>query len=186
MHPKIILDPLGDRLLYENKKNSKRGAEIYYPPNGWIRYGLKVSLIFKNLSWLTKDGNSNEWAVVYSGFKGSPLKTELSQKLIDPMSGKFRPHLKNSNNLDFSNVKDINPKSENCNKPCGIGIICSAKPNIAESKTTTFSLNGTKYKMLLQCRGDPVKMRIPQSNQELRIFNSPDHVRPYGILIKQI
>lgn len=186
MQPNILLNPLGDKSFLIARKNSNRGGEIYYPPNGWIRYGLKVSLAFKKLDWLSNDGNVDEWAVVYSGFKSTPLKSDLKRKLIDPLTEKFKPCLKNSNNLEYSKRKDVNPRSENYNNTCGIGIICSAKPDIAESKTAAFSLNGKKYKMLLQCRGDPIKMRIPESNQELRIFNSSDHVRPYGILIKQI
>lgn len=186
MQPSIILNPFGDRSFFITRNNSIRGGEIYYPPNGWIRYGLKISLAFKNLNWLTKDGNVDEWAVVYNGFKNSPLKTELRRKLIDPITEKFKPSLKNSNNLDCAKTPDVNPRSDNYHNSCGIGIICSAKPSIAESKTVAFFLNGKKYKMLLQCRGDPVKMRIPKSNQELRIFNSAEHVRPYGILIKEI
>ncbi|CAF0706556.1 unnamed protein product [Brachionus calyciflorus] len=187
IHPNILLDPVGDRGVFLNNSNLKRGGESYYPPVGWIRYGLNVKLIFNNnTKWLAKDGNKDEWAVVYNGFKNNPMKIELNQKLIDPFNRKFKPQLKKSNNLEFTNTMDVNPNSDGFNKSCDIGIICSAKPEIAEMKTDTFVLNNKKYKMLLQCRANPTKIRIPQTNKELRIINSPVFIRPYGILLKEI
>lgn len=88
--------------------------------------------------------------------------------------------------MTYVNSKDINKNSDGYNNRCDQGIFCSAKPELAEEKTCCFILKNTKYKMLLQCRAKPNKIRIPQGNPDLRILNSSEFIRPYGILLKEV
>lgn len=91
-----------------------------------------------------------------------------------------------SQNLHYVSDKDVNEHSDGYNSTCGMGIFFSARAEVAEEVTAKFALNGVKYKMLLQCRAHPRKIRVPQKNRDLCIVNSMDHVRPYGILIKEV
>jgi len=188
LRPKILLDPSGDRLGFKSMKNLIRGGEKYYPPvDGWIRYGLDVKSLYSDISeWLSNDGNPEEWCVGYHGLKSSQLKLALMSKLFDKTLA-FRPRFTQSKKSTiYENEKDVNKKSTSFGKPCGKGIFCSQRPELAEENTSVFILNDVKYKLLLQCRIDPTKLRIPQSNTNLYIINSPDDVRPYGLLIKEI
>jgi len=179
----MLLDANGDRYSFE-KTEKTRGSETYMPPVGWLRYGLKVKNIYPDMNkWLGKDGNADEWAVCYHGFKSNPIRTDLYHKLCDK-NGKLSPHLEPSKNLKFSNHIDVNSKSLGFNSACGLGIFCSQSPVKAEEKTTIFSFNSNRYKMLLQCRVKPDKIRIPKIDTSLYIIN--DQIRPYGILIKEL
>ncbi len=187
LRPKILLDPLGDRLSFKSRKNLTRGGEKYYPPcDGWVRYGLDVKSLYSDVSeWLSNDGNSEEWCVGYHGFKSSQLKLGLMSKLFDKTLS-YHPRFTHSRKTIYENEKDVNKKSTLFGKPCGKGIFCSQKPELAEENTSCFTLNDVKYKLLLQCRIDPTKMRIPQSNTDIYIISSAEDVRPYGLLIKEI
>ncbi len=181
--PKVWLMPIGDRFEITSKQDL-RGGEIYYRPVGWIRYALKVEYCYPDTNmWLANDGNPNEWAVAYIGFKTSPLRT-LQQKLF--RNGILDPFITNSKQLKYVNLEDVNPRSLRCGETCNIGIICTPKPEEAEKHTPEFILNDLKYKMLLQCRVNPKRIRIPKGTRDLFIINNSINIRPYGILIKQI
>lgn len=93
--PVVLLEPAGDRFQFLARSNLVRGGEPYFPPLGWLRYGLKISKVHKDIDiWLSKDGNPEEWAVVYYGFKTNPLRNVLYQRLFDTALNKFRPSLK--------------------------------------------------------------------------------------------
>lgn len=185
LYPKSFLEPIGDRFLFTQLNDQTRGGEAYFNPDqSWIRYGLKIKSVFPDIEkWLAKDGNVDEWCVLYQGFKFNPLRTELYEKLFD--KNNFCPKLKPSLNYTFARDKNINKNSDTFGQECGIGIFTSNKPDLAEKATCVFELSGIKYKMLLQCRADPKKVRIPQNSPNLRIVNSSEHIRPYGVLIKQ-
>ena len=184
--PKSLLDPAGDRFEFALKNDLKRGNQPYYQPIGWIRYGLNIKLLYPNIAeWLSKDGNAKEWAVGYHGFIVNPLKAGLFNKLFD-RNKKFKPTLAPSRSLKFANDKDTNKASLGFDKTCDMGILLSPKAELAEAKTVTFSLNNIKYKMLLQCRIDPAYLRIPANNTNLYIVNTTEHIRPYGLLVKEV
>jgi len=100
--------------------------------------------------------------------------------------GKLNPYFEASKNLKFANVVDVNPKSLRFNTECGLGVFCSKSPENAEEKTAIFTLNNVRYKMLLQCRVNPERIRIPKIDTSIYIINNSHNIRPYGILIKEI
>ncbi len=182
--PRSLLYPPGDNFEFRDQ-TLIRGGEPYYQPTGWIRYGLNVKLAYKDVSkWCSDDGNPDEWAILYHGFKMNPVKV-LHSRLIDK-NGNFNPSFTPSKNLKFSSDPDVNKRSSGYNKPCGLGILASPKAELAQDHTIIFVVNDVKYKMLLQCRADPTKIRIPKSNANIRIINNGEHIRPYGILLKKI
>lgn len=180
--PKVWLNPIGDRFEISSKAD-KRGGEIYHRPVGWIRYALKVEHFYPNPKvWLASNGNPDEWAVAYIGFKISPLRS-LQSRLFK--NAKFDPHIENSKQLKFVNLEDVNPRSLRCGELCNIGIICSPRPEDAECHTKEFIVNDIKYKMLLQCRVNPKRIRHPKGFKDLYIINNEINIRPYGILLKE-
>jgi hypothetical protein len=189
LKPKVLLDPIGDRFNFDHhidKNDLKRGGHVYYPPIGWTRYGINIKLLFPDINkWLSKDGNKDEWAVAYHGFKQNPMRSNLYYKLFDK-TNQFKPNFIPSKNLGFANEKDSNKNSETFNSPIGLGIICSSKPETAEQHTVCFTLNKIKYKMLLQLRVNPTKIKIPPKMNDVYILSNSEHIRPYGILIKEI
>ena len=181
--PNIYLEPSGDRFSILCA-NEIRGGEIYQKPCGWVRYALKVKYCYPNKdTWLASDGNKNEWAVAYHGFKITPMRS-LKLKLIQ--EGKLNPFLKNSMNTKFVNVEDVNPKSLRYKEKCNLGIFCSPSIEEAEKNTCEFTLNDKSYKMLLQCRVNPRRIRKPKGADNLYIINHASNIRPYGILIKDL
>lgn len=180
---KIYLNPIGDRFNIQSV-TEKRGGEIYQKPCGWVRYALKVKICYPSIdTWLTSDGSPNEWAVAYHGFKISPLRC-LKTKLMQ--NGKLNPFLANSKNTKFVNVEDVNPRSLRHKEKCNIGIFCSPSVDEAEKNTCEFKLNDKSYKMLLQCRVNPRRIRKPKGTDNLYIINNSSNIRPYGILIKDL
>ncbi len=183
--PKSILYPLADR-FYTQEKNEKRGGMIYMKPNGWIRFGLKVNSCYPDCKiWLTKDGNPNEWAVAYVGFKVSPLRS-LKRRLFDSSDAFLNPTLENSKQMTYVKIEDVNPNSLQLGEPCNIGIICTPNSIEAEKHTTQFIVDNKKYKMILQCRVNPRKVRIPKGTKDLYIINNQVNIRTYGILLKEV
>ena len=62
------LDDKGDKIgLWSS--GEKRGGMDYFPPQGWIAYGINVTNKYDNGNndWIGNDGNKNEWAVAYHG-----------------------------------------------------------------------------------------------------------------------
>lgn len=182
--PKVCLYPVGDRFIISNTPE-KRGGMVYMRPVGWIRYGLKIKICYPDLkTWLTSDGSPNEWAVAYQGFKISPIRS-LATRLIDK-TGKLNPNLPISKQTKYAKHEDINPRSLRHGEECNLGVICSPNPSEAEKYTPEFIVDNKKYKMLLQCRVNPRRVRIPRNTKDLFVINNPVNIRPYGILIKEL
>ena len=143
-------------------QNDTRGGEIYYPPNGWIRYGLNVSKQFDkgNDNWLGFNHKKDEWCIAYAPFTGIDVNIPQTYKDDDDAkhSGKV-----------------------------GVGLYCPSKPELMEARAETIKINGTNYKIGFMMRVKPGKIRSPKSNKNMWVLSgNTDEVRPYGILIKKI
>ena len=142
--------------------NETRGGENYYPPVGWWRYGLRVFGKYDNGNndWLSYDNKPGEWCISYSGLSG--MKKDISE--------------------NYQNDKDIKH-----GKSVGMGVYVSPKPEIMEGNTEIINVNGVNYKMGLMLRVNPIKIRIPQSNNLIWVVDGiSSEIRPYGILLKKI
>ena len=159
-----ILDPRGDN---KNDKNwgmgEIRGGEKYYPPVGWIKYGLRVDGCFDNKdnSWLGFSNKSGEWCIAYCGLAGI---------------SKYREDIY-ENDDDIRHVK----------KKVGIGINCFQKPELIYTSSEEINANEIKYKLGIMVRVKPDAIRCSEKNKLLWIANGNDEeIRPYGILIIKV
>ena len=168
MIPQIILS---QSMLYppeDNKVNKwgvgqKRGGEDYFPPLGWIKYGINISHCFndRNIDWIHPSHRSGEWCAAYCGITGI---TKTMKQI-------------------YENDGDIKHK----NRKVGVGVYCPSEPNLLEEFTETIDANGEKYKVGFQIRVRPDKIRVSEKNKFMWIVNGNDNeLRPYGILIKRV
>ena len=161
----------------------KRGGEDYIPPEGWFGYGLKVSKKYDNGddTWLGYYNAKGEFAVAYFGLSNIYAnKKNLSHFLTEINS---KEALKMGYEQTYKNDKDI----RNPEKKCGGGIYLFQNPKYAENTAGIIDIGGVRYKLLLMCRVNPVKIRQPEGFPDCWILNStPSEIRPYRILIKKI
>ncbi len=174
------------------KERVNRGGKYYYLPKGWMGIGLVVRDKFDEElgehcnDWLDKFKVG--WCVAFHGLKDP--KTSL-QSIIN--HGEIAP---GSNNR-FENRKDINKRSDNFGNACGIGVYFSPHIEVSEQYCATVNLKGKKYKIALQCRLKPEKIRIPKKKGDIErpdnpwdndywIVNDSEYIRAYRILLKEI
>jgi hypothetical protein len=115
-----------------------------------------------NQDWLAMDGNKNEWAVAFHGFGKT---AEVLPKIINEQLR-------------------VGPRQA-YERDIGKGVYCTPLIAIAEEYSGTIELGGKKYKMLMQCRVRPSKIKVCNGT-DYWVLNDPKDVRPYGICIKEI
>ena len=158
-----LLDHKGDNKNQGWGQNEQRGGRPYYPPKGWIGYGLKVWGKYDkgNNNWISYNGVAGEWCVAYHG---------ASQKL-------------NNNYQMMRDVEDQNHPGQKV----GEGVYCSPNPNVLDQEGGVVQVGGKKYKIGFMLRVKPDKIRIAKTNNDYWVLNgTSDEIRPYRILIKQL
>ena len=158
-----LLDSKGDNKNQGWGVNEKRGGRPYYPPIGWIGYGLKVLGKYDkgNNVWLNYDGAVGEWCVAYHG---------ASQKI-------------NHNYSQMRDDDDINHPGQKI----GEGVYCCPKPYVLDNEGGVIQVGNKKFKIGFMLRVRPDKIRIAKSNPDYWVLNGDSsEIRPYRILIKQL
>ena len=162
-----------------NKTNwgngGKRGGFDYNPPLVWKGIGLNVLGKYDNGNndWLNNNGNNNEWAVAYHSTNAKVLKFILE--------GGFRIG-PGQNCKDYDDIYHPGHK-------VGVGVYVTPDSKTMEefAKNNVININGKKYLIALMLRVKPDKIRCPSGYQNFWIVNaSPDEIRPYRILLKEI
>ena len=155
--------------------NEIRGGEIYYPPKGWIGYGLRVADRYDNgdNSWLDYDHSEGEWCVAYHGIIGNQHLNKNNSLLTNS--------LKPGISKQFINHKDY------LGRTIGEGIIVTPKPELMEQNCGIFKCCGKEYKIGFMTRVNPKKIRKPKGKDDYWVVNGTDNeIRPYRILIKEL
>ena len=158
-----LLDHQGDNKNQGWGYNEQRGGRPYYPPKGWIGYGLKVWGKYDkgNNNWISHNGVAGEWCVAYHG---------ASQKL-------------NNNYQMMRDVEDQNHPGQKV----GEGVYCSPNPNVLDQEGGVVQVGGKQYKIGFMLRVKPDKIRIAKTNNDYWVLNgTSDEIRPYRILIKHL
>ena len=160
---KSMLDKRGDNKDGGYGQNEKRGGEYYYPPNGWVRIGVRVYGQYdKNKDdWLAWDNRKGEWCICYRGMNMESDEAELSK---------------------YEHEADIKHRNMKVSK----GTVCYQDPEDMEKKTGIISIGDEKYQLAFMLRVKPEQIRAPKSNPYFWVVNgTPDEIRPYGILIRK-
>ena len=140
-----------------------RGGEIYNPPVGWHRYGLRVFGKYDNGNndWLSYDNRPGEWCISYGGLSG------------------FTKYM----NANIENDNDI----KHPGKKIGLGVCTWVYCNMMKIKAEAIKVNGTNYMVGLMLRVRPDKIRCPESDNNIWVVNgTADEIRPYGILLQKV
>ena len=165
-----------------NKKSGwrigeKRGSEPYYPPLGWIGYGLKVIGKYENDNWLGMNDNPQEWCVAYHGIGtgGGVSVCQATNSIICTgfIAGR-RQAKENENDLRHPGKK------------VGLGVYCSPHPDFMNEYAKIITLNCKRYKVGLMMRVKPDKIRQASSNPDCWVLDgTTNQMRPYRVMIKE-
>ena len=161
--------------------NEIRGGAPYYPPNGWVGYGLRVADKYDNgdNSWLDYDHSQGEWSVAYHGIGGGLKGSQLFNSRTSLIVNNLLPGI----NQQFKDDIDL----FNLGKKVGEGIVVTPKPTIMEEYCGIFDCYGKRYKIGFMTRVMPKKIRCPDGQDDFWVINGTDNeIRPYRILIKEL
>ena len=184
-----LLDPNGDK--YQNwskNKNKIRGGEQYISPSDdWYGIGLNVKNKYENNEWLENKNKKGEYAIAYLGINTFLKNKEQILKDTKSYTDKISNMIDNKLYQFETNVKVKGFCCELCGPKCGEGVCLFQNPEFAENSAGIIDISGIKFKIMLMCRVNPLKIRQPKSFQQCWILNpTTDEIRPYRILIKKI
>ena len=154
-----------------------RGKLPYNPPYDYFGCALKVrgSYDSGDDTWLGHINIDGEFAVAYHGIRSN----------LDAVKGIMNSYLKAGANQYCRNDDDMMHPG----KKCGKGVYVTPDIKVAEEYTEgfgVFELNKT-YRIVLQCRVNPKKIRQSAREPEYWILNgNGKEIRPYRILIKEV
>ena len=154
-----------------------RGKLPYNPPYDYFGCALKVrgSYDSGDDTWLGHINIDGEFAVAYHGIRSN----------LDAVKGIMNSYLKAGANQNCRNDDDMMHPG----KKCGKGVYVTPNIKVAEEYTEgfgVFELNKT-YRIVLQCRVNPKKIRQSAREPEYWILNgNGKEIRPYRILIKEV
>jgi len=154
-----------------------RGKLPYNPPYDYFGCALKVrgSYDSGDDTWLGHINIDGEFAVAYHGIRSN----------LDAVKGIMNSYLKAGANQNCRNDDDMMHPW----KKCGKGVYVTPNIKVAEEYTEgfgVFELNKT-YRIVLQCRVNPKKIRQSAREPEYWILNgNGKEIRPYRILIKEV
>ena len=160
--------------------NEKRGGCPYYPPEGWIGFGLRVldRYDYGDNSWLDYRNLEGEWAVAYHGIgsslQGVQIFNAFNNIVLNSLQTGIRKAFKNSNDHLHEGNK------------VGDGVYLTPQPSVMEKYSGTFNIEGKNYKIAFMTRVRPDRIRSPEEEKDYWVINGTDNeVRPYRILIKE-
>ena len=178
---KIMLDSQGNNKDGGWGLNEKRGGKPYYPPIGWIGFGLRVLDRFENgdNTWLDYKNLKGVWCVAYHGigytYGGTQILSAVNDISMNNLKSGMRQQFKDSN--------DINHPGEKV----GAGVYVTPQPEVMEEYCGIYTCGGKNYKIGLMNRVRPDRIRCPEEKTDYWVINGTDNeVRPYRILIKEI
>ena len=165
----------------------KRGGFDYIAPIGWIGYGLNVNGKYDggNDDWIGYEHAKNEYAIAYYPIKNYYNDPKEMKKIIASIcKNNIMIDNKDSHYNIFEN--DSNIRSEK-NEKCGDGIYLYQDIKVAEMQSSIIEIKNIAYKILIMCRVNPNKIRIPKSCPQIWILNPNSfEIRQYRVLIKII
>jgi hypothetical protein len=169
------------RVMGNCPQGEMRGGLPYYPPRGFLRFGLNVTGRFDRGDdrWLGMSNVPGEWAVFYHGTPGRNVKSIIETPL----------HVGRNNSH-------------------GAGIYCSTNASFASQYSQEFQVQTSagwkKYRYVFMCRANPrsicncTEEPCPSARDPVFTLHKTrmvdlwfvngnnctyEHIRPYGLLI---
>ena len=65
----------------------------------------------------------------------------------------------------------------------GVGIYCSPHFQECLGYANPFKISGKEYRLILQCRVRPSKIKVCNGKEEFWVINESKDIRPYGVLL---
>lgn len=168
-----------DYRRWTGPRTEVRGGLKYSIPQGWKRFSCRVKGKFGDNAWLGLDGASGEWAIAYHGTSYEALAPILDGGLIIGSAQAYRTK-----------------RDARTGETIGDGVYCTPSLAVAEEYAMSrgsgwrgTEIGGHNVLFVLQCRVRPD--RIKRCHDEdahsspYWVVNSPDDIRPYGILVKR-
>ena len=126
------------------------------------------------------DGNPNEWAVMFHGVS-CPQNSYMNTTVLNSiMSGTKKGDMLIAGGGQFyQNHKAVNK----INEKVGRGIYCCPHFQSCLEFTMAFEVEERKYRLILQCRGKPTKIKVCEGQESYWVINESRDIRPYGILL---
>jgi hypothetical protein len=143
--------------LSDNGATFVRGMEVYKRPYGWKRIAFNVEQYGTDRTWLGSVGVSPyEWPVSYHGTRVEYIENIVSESYRLGVRFAY-----------------------------GVGIYTSPEINIAEQYSREFDRYNARWKVVLQNRVNPVRLR-KCNNNNIWVVPRDEDIRPYGLCIKRV
>lgn len=161
-----------------------RGGLPYYPPKGWMRFGLDVTNKYNdgNDAWLSKNGSEGEWAVAYHGTTYSNVKSITTSPLHSGPCNAYGKGIYCNPKVDHSEgysqpILVWPPEGE---KRYRFVFMCRVNVRRIHKCSKGFCplAEDPDYSLHLTCDSDIWFTNQNNSNYEV--------IRPYGLLVKEL
>ncbi|CAD8209648.1 unnamed protein product [Paramecium octaurelia] len=147
----------------------------YYFPRGCYGFGLNIKKYGDNQDWIQKNGNQNEWRILYHGTKQHFVSSIVKNNLKPGSNNGY------SDNLCFDEF--------NNQVKVGIGIYFSNNFNVCiKDGYATYSQIGNKqFAVIFMSRVNPRKIKQSEGMKSHNYFvvNESKDIRPYRILLHE-
>ncbi|CAD8085128.1 unnamed protein product [Paramecium primaurelia] len=157
-------DPSHNKNWKQHQEKQQRGPPTYkydyYYPRQCQGFGLKIDKFGQDKNWIKKDGNQNEWRILYHGTKHH-FVTSIVQTGLKPGPGQ-----------GYQN--DV-----------GIGVYFSDRISVTQGYSTEVPIGTRKFRVAIMSRCKPQSVKQSQQMQSSNIFvvNNIQDIRPYRILL---
>lgn len=180
-----MFDALGDKVFPDVKYTFNVGPpgreQVYTPPAGWTRYGLKVLGKYADDRWLHPFQHANNWYRAFHG-TGHAQKSDFGDK-NQSIDINFAP-VDAAGNIYKTGFRQARVAVY------GEGVYCSPDPKVPENgyvrPVSLETQQGTKkYICMLQVVVNPDGVAVHCDNK-IWVVADVANIRPYGILIKEV
>ncbi|CAK81270.1 unnamed protein product (macronuclear) [Paramecium tetraurelia] len=145
----------------------------YYFPIGCYGFGLNVAKYGYNQDWIQKNGNQNEWRIMYHGTKQHFVSSIVKTNLKPGSNNSYCDQLCFD---EFNNQVKV-----------GNGIYFSDKIEVCFGYTNYTQIGNKQFAVIFMSRVNPREIRQSKEMIAQRFFviNNSEDVRPYRILLHQ-
>jgi len=178
-------DVRGNKIFSDQEQTYQIGPsgrkQLYTPPAGWARYGLKVLGRYGNDEWLHPFGHPENWYRAYHG-TGRAIAADFGKSSDDAFDKQYAS-IDAAASIHKTGFREARVAVH------GAGIYCSPDPTFPENgyvgTVTMNTKQGPKsFMCMLQVAVNPDGVKI--ATNEIWVALEPKDIRTYGILIKEV